>query len=149
MRGTIQGVGRRVFARRAFVGRVFAAGRVFVFGAVLAGAVGCGVSRNPRSPFIAQQDARINIEIVNHNFQNLEVHALWLGRRQRLGTVYGTQTEIYMLPWDTSQEIQIEFDILAVGKCITRQIWADPGDHLFVEVQSHINAVDCVGRAPD
>ena len=141
MRVTIAGVGRRAFDRR-----VFAAGQVLVLGAVLAGA-GCATASN--SPFIAQEDARINIEILNHNLQNVDVHALWLGRRQRLGTVFGSQTETFMLPWDTSQEIQIELDILAGGECITRQIWADPGDHLFLEVRSRINPLDCFRRAPD
>jgi len=131
MRGTIMGVGRRAFA----------AGRVLVLGVVLAGAgLGCSTRR---TPFISQADARLNIEIINHNFQDVTVFANWLGVRRRLGTVSGTRTANYMIPWDRSLELQLEVDMLASPGCITRPIWANPGDVIVLEVQSRINRLDC------
>ena len=61
--------------------------------------------------------------------------------------VLGINTETYMLPWDRGREIQLQLDILASGQCITRQIWADPGDHIFMEIESHIDPLDCVPNA--
>lgn len=124
------------------------AGRMAVLGVVLtAGSFGCGGSRAEGDPMISQGDARLNIEIRNNNLQNITVHVISLGRRQRLGMVFGTQTETYFLPWDRGREIQIELDMLAAGECFTRQIWADPGDHIFMEIESHIDPLDCVPNA--
>jgi hypothetical protein len=131
MRGMTMDVGKRALA----------AGRVLALGVVLAGAgLGCSTRR---TPFVSQEDARLNIEIINHNFQDVTVFANWSGVRKRLGTVSGTRTARYMLPWDRSLELQLELDMLASPGCITRPIWANPGDVIVLEVQSRINRLDC------
>ena len=112
------------------------AGRIAALGIVVAG-FGCAGGRD-RSPFIAQEDARINIEVINHGFQDATLHAIWSGRRVRLGTVTGTGTANFMLPWDRSLELRIEIDLLAGGECTTRPIWADPGDIILLEVQTYL-----------
>ena len=43
-----------------------------------------------------------------------------------------------MIPWDRSVELRIQIDVLAGGECTTRSIWADPGDHILLEVQSRL-----------
>ena len=88
---TMTGAGRRASA----------AGRIAVLCVVLTGA-GFGCSGGRGSPFVAQEDARINIEVINHGFQDVTLHALWSGQRRRLGTVSGTRTANFMLPWDRS-----------------------------------------------
>ncbi len=126
MHGTIAGVGRRASA----------AGRIAALSVVLASAgLGCAPST---CPFIAQGDARITIEVMNHAFQDATLHAVWSGRRVRLGRVIGTRTANYILPWDRSFEFRIEIDLLAGPDCLTRGIWADPGDIIVLEIQSDL-----------
>ena len=125
MRGIIAGVGRRASA----------AGRIAVLSVVLASA-GLGCAASARTPFIAQEDARIQIEVINHGFQDATLQAVWTGKRVRLGTVTGTRTANYILPWDRSLEFRIEIKLLAGPGCMTREIWADPGDIIVLEIQS-------------
>lgn len=115
--------------------------RLVVLGTVLTIASGCAA----KSPFISQEDARIVIEVINHNFQDATVHAHWTGKRQRLGTVTGTRTANFMIPWERPVELQLEIDLLAGGGCLTRPIWADPGDIILLEIQTRFNELDCVG----
>lgn len=118
--------------------------RVAVLAVMLTGAgFGCGASRT-QSPFVSQADARINIEVINHNFQDATLHAVWPGRRIRLGTVSGTRSANFMLPWDRSYELRIEIDMLAGSRCVTLPIWADPGDIIILEIQPRLQiGLDC------
>ena len=124
MHGTMTRAGRRASA----------AGRIAVLCVVLIGAgLGCA---STRSPFIAQEDARINIEVINHGFQDVTLHAIWSGQRVRLGRVSGTRTANFMLPWDWTVGLRIHIDELAGRECTTREIWANPGDIILLEIQS-------------
>lgn len=110
--------------------------QIAVLGIVLVGAgSGCTASR---SPFVAQSDARINIEVINRGFQDATLYALSFKGRLRLGTVTGTRTANYMLPWETSDILRIEIDLLAGGKCTTRPIMTDPGDIILLEINSRM-----------
>ena len=115
-------------------GRAFAIGRTAVLCMVLAGAsFGCGT---PRSPLRDPTQARIQIEVLNRNFQDATLHAIWLGNRRRLGTVIGITTAEYRLPWTSSEILQIEIDLLAGPECTTRGIVVNPGDIIMVEIDS-------------
>ena len=109
-------------------------GRITVFGILLASSgLGCGTTAN--TPFTAQEDARINIEVANHGFEDATLHVVAAGRRIRLGTATGATTANFMLPWEASLELYLEIDLLAGGNCTTRSIWVDPGDHILLEIQ--------------
>ena len=128
MHGTVTRAGRRASA----------AGRIAVLFVVLIGAgFGCSPSR---SPFVGQDGGRITIEVINHSFDDATLHATWPGQRRRLGTVTGTRTANYMLPWSHSALIRIEIRLLAGPGCTTRETWADPGDIILVEIQSGLRA---------
>ena len=117
--------------------RASAAGRIALLSVVLTGA-GFGCARSRPAPFTSQAEARINIEVINHGFDDITLHALWSGKRVRLGRVSGTRTGNFMLPWDWTEELRIRIDVLAGGECTTRGIWTDPGDHILLEVQSYL-----------
>jgi hypothetical protein len=114
-------------------GRAFATGRTAVLCMVLAG-TSFGCAATPRSPFVDPEDARIHIEVLNRNFLDATLHAIWPGGRRRLGTVIGITTAEYRLPWTFSEILQIEIDLLAGPGCITRGILANPGDIILVEI---------------
>ena len=122
--------------------RASAAGRVALLTAVLAGAgFGCATPRAP-SPFASPEDQRIVIEVINHGFLDATLHALWRGRRVRLGTITGTRSANFRLAWDENELLQIEIDLLAGSSCITEPISANPGDIIFFQIPSHLE----VGR---
>jgi hypothetical protein len=56
-------------------------------------------------------------------------------RASARGTVSGTRTDTFMLPWDLSFALQIEIDLLASVACTTPPIVADPGDMILVEIR--------------
>ena len=110
-----------------------AAGRMAVLWMVLAGATfGCAGSRE--SPFTNREDSTVRVQIDNRGFEDATVHAIWAGRRLRLGTVTATMSANYTLPVGSSVLLHFEIDLLAGPECITDQIWADPGDIIVLEV---------------
>lgn len=118
--------------------RASAAGRVALLTAVLAGAgFGCGLS-SPRSPFASPENQRIVIEVINHNFLDVTLHANYLGKRIRLGTIGGTRSANFRLAWDVTELLQIEINQLAGSSCITEPISADPGEIIFLEIPSRL-----------
>lgn len=89
----------------------------------------------------------IEIEVLNLNFNDATLHALRLGQRVRLGIVTGKQTEIFRLEWPISLPIQIEIKLLAGDRCVTRELTADPGDRLYLEIPLDLNSgALCVRR---
>ena len=126
-------------------GRASVVGRIAGFAIVLAvTGFGCA-GRGESSPFVSQADARIHIEVINTSFNDATLHVTWSGRRVRLGTISGTRTVDYMLPWDRSEQIQIEIDLLAGPECTTRPMWADPGDIIVLEITNQImRDPDCI-----
>ena len=115
-------------------GRAFATGRTAVLCMVLAAAsFGCSTQRSPLGD---PAEARIQIEVLNRNFQDATIHAIWPGNRRRLGTVIGITTAEYRLPWTFSAVLQIEIDLLAGLGCTTRGIIANPGDIIVVEIDA-------------
>jgi hypothetical protein len=61
-----------------------------------------------------------------------------------LGTVGGTLTVNYTLPWDRSLLLHFRIDLLAGPNCTTSQIWADPGDIIIVEVDPRLFGDNCL-----
>ena len=124
--------------------RASAAGRLALLTVVLAGAgFGCGTS-SPPSPFASPEDQRIVIEVINHNFLDVTLHALWGGRRIRLGTINGTQQASFRLAWHGNELLRLEIDQLAGEECVTDLISANPGEIIFLEIPSLLRVgLDC------
>ena len=79
-------------------------------------------------------------------FEDATVHAIWPGRRLRLGTVIGSMSATYTLQVDTSVLLHFKIALLAGPNCTTQQIWADPGDIILLEIDRRfINSFDCAG----
>jgi len=94
------------------------------------------------TPFGDPEDSRINFEVANRSFQQITLHVTWGGKRVRLGSVSGTRTSEFVIPWRQSEEIQVEIDVLAGPRlgpdCITRTIIANPGDHIYLEITNQL-----------
>jgi hypothetical protein len=94
------------------------------------------------TPFGDPEDSRINFEVANRSFQDITLHVTWSGKRVRLGSVSGTMTSNFVIPWSQSEDIQVEIDVFAgprVGsECITRPIVANPGDYIYLEITNQL-----------
>jgi len=89
-------------------------------------------------PFIrtAVAETEVRLHVQNLNFNDARLFAIGLGKRTRLGIVGGKQDAVFSIPWDHSEPIQIEIDILAGPKCTTGVLSVDPGDTLELQIQS-------------
>jgi len=108
--------------------------RIAVAAAALATA-GCA-SGNPQSagsPFSQDLAERreIKISVQNNNFSDATLWTLVRdGRRQRLGQVTGKSEAVFTVPWNFSEPMRIEFDLVAGPRCTTENLDVDPGDTL-------------------
>ncbi len=126
-------------------------GRVAVLCVLPVAAFGCRSNSGSESaaPFVSQGDGRITVEVENVGYYNATLYAVWPGRRRRLGTVTGTRTASFILPWDRSIEFRVEINLLAGPSCLTRQIWADPGDIIVLRLTNRImRDPDCLPISP-
>ena len=79
---------------------------------------------------------RIRVHVQNDNFSDARLYAIGRGLRKHLGVVTGKQLAVMDIPWDFSEPLRIEIDLLAGPKCTTRTINADPGDEIDLRIQS-------------
>lgn len=107
--------------------------------AVLANACASGSGSGSPNPFSQDPAERkeVEIRVVNLNFSDATVWALIQdGRRQRLGVVIGKREEVFVLPWTMSEDLRLEFDLLAGDRCYTERLRVDPGDRLELQIAS-------------
>ena len=83
---------------------------------------------------VAEHTIRIHVQ--NDNFMDARLYAVGTASRRPLGVVTGKQQAVLEIPWDFSEPLRIEIDLLAGPKCITRTINADPGDILDLRIES-------------
>ena len=113
--------------------------RVALAGALLA-ITGCASGGGPqeaRSPFSddLRERKEVRIHIQNHNFSDATVWVLTRGaQRKRLGVVTGKSDADFTVPWDFSQPMTMEFDLVAGPRCTTRPLEVDPGDVLELQI---------------
>lgn len=78
----------------------------------------------------------VRIEVLNLNFQDARLYALRDTERLSLGTVGGKQEGTFTLPWNMSQNLRIEINLLAGPTCTTEALPVQPGDILELQIQS-------------
>ena len=105
---------------------------------VVAGCATQGRTVERQDPFTreAVADQTIRVHVLNNNFMDARLYAIGLSSREQLGTVGGKQQATLAIPWDFSEPLRIEIDLLAGPKCTTRTIEADPGDIFDLTIES-------------
>jgi hypothetical protein len=104
-----------------------------IVGSACASGSGTGAG-NPFSQDAAERK-EIEIRVINLNFNDATVWALIQdGRRKRLGIVTGKREEVFVLPWTLSEDLRLEFDLLASDRCYTERMRVDPGDLLELQI---------------
>ena len=94
-------------------------------------------------------EGTIEIQILNRNFNDATVHAIRGGERLRLGIVIGKTSNTLRLEWPSARLLRLEIDLLAGRSCVTRELFVDPGEAIYLEIQPVLSSTDCVPtRAP-
>jgi len=111
--------------------------RLAVALSIVVSACASGSGSGAGNPFSQDPAERkeIQIRVINLNFSDATVWALIQdGRRQRLGIVTGKREEVFVLPWTLSEDLRLEFDLLASDRCLTERMRVDPGDLLELQI---------------
>jgi hypothetical protein len=109
-------------------------------------ATACSVTR-AGSPFEAsvEGDRTIRIEVRNFNFADATLYARRGSERIRMGVVTGKTDQTFNIPWSVSLPLQVEINLLAGDRCITRPRSVEPGEVILVQIQINMaNDPDCI-----
>lgn len=80
---------------------------------------------------------QIQIEVTNLNFSDATLWAHRGSMRVRLGVVTGKADGVFNLEWRTIDPLRLEVDLLALGRCVTREMIADPGDVILLQIDQN------------
>jgi hypothetical protein len=104
---------------------------------MLMAAAGCAaMGLGAQDPFAGDGERElVRIHVRNLNFSEANLWAVSPSGRRRLGTVTGKGDAVYTIPWNFSERLQIEIDLLAGPRCITDPLIVDPGDELQLQIE--------------
>ena len=113
---------------------------VLILAALALGCAAGGPRTEGTDPFSGDPGERgeLRIEVQNFNFSDARLYALVRDSERRLlGQVTGKGEETFTMRWTFPQPLRLEIDLLAGPKCVTREIMADPGDVLDLQIEEH------------
>ena len=108
-------------------------------------AAGCAARGGDGNPLPAPGlEDQVEIRIINNNFSDARMYAVRPGAREYIGMLTGKTEANYTLDWDISQTLAIEISLLAGGTCTTEELVVDPGEALFLSIDSALGTMrDC------
>jgi hypothetical protein len=83
----------------------------------------------------------IRIDILNRNFNDANVWAVYRAERVRLGTVTGKGDGSFRLPWRGTEPMYMEIDLVGGERCTTESLTIDEGDILYLEIQPELSTM--------
>ena len=111
--------------------------RAVLLTAVTVLAVGCAAGAgNETADITPGLVEEIEIRIINNNFSDARLYAVHPRGREYIGMLTGKTEANYTLDWDFSQTLSIEISLLAGGTCTTEELIVDPGEALFLSIDS-------------
>ena len=110
--------------------------RVLTLAAVLSLTACASAALGVEDPFRGEAALRpATIEILNNNFNDATVWAVFRAQRVRLGTVTGKTTSTFRLPArHTYEPVSMEIDLVGGDRCVTETLIVDEGDVLYLEI---------------
>ena len=133
----IDTLGRRIRRRPGVLPR-------WVLLALLAAFIsGCASGTGGESPFSREGETRVRLNVTNLNWADARLYAHRSSQRIPLGSVPGKGEKSFTLDWPMSYPLRIEFDLLAGGRCTTRELSVDPGDVIDLQIPSYIRGGAC------
>lgn len=82
------------------------------------------------------RETELRIQVRNSNFNAATIYAVRSGSRRRLGRVRGASDGDFRMPWEISDQIRFEVDLLASQSCVTRTVFAQPGESLLLVIDA-------------
>ncbi len=93
----------------------------------------------------AQGESTIRIEVQNLNFADATLFARRGSERIRMGVVTGKTDRSFDLPWTIAYPLQVEINLLAGDRCITRPRSVEPGEVVLLQIRINMdNDPDCI-----
>lgn len=102
--------------------------------------LGACASGRAQSPFGSERDS-VELQVQNDNFSDATLHAFRGGERIRIGIVTGHTGETFQIDWRFTMPLRVEIDLLAGGRCVTRPLQVDPGDELYLRIESQLGSM--------
>jgi hypothetical protein len=88
----------------------------------------------------------VRIDILNRNFNDASVWAVYRAERVRVGTVTGKSDGTFPLPWTGPEPVHMEIDLVGGERCVTEPLMVDEGDVLYLEIQPELSTMtECRG----
>ena len=102
----------------------------------LAGLSGCAGGTPASDPFGGGfgEPRPVRVEVVNNNFNDATIWAVYPADRVRLGTVSGKSQSNFNLRTRTAEPVYMEIDMVGGNRCVTDQLTVDEGDVLRLEI---------------
>ncbi|MSR36122.1 MAG: hypothetical protein EXR95_05680 [Gemmatimonadetes bacterium] len=100
-----------------------------------------GCAHTPGSDPFGAASRPIRVDILNRNFNDASVWAVYRAERVRLGTVTGKGDGSFQLPWRGAEPVYIEIDLVGGECCTTDALTVDEGDVLYLEIQLELSAM--------
>ena len=94
---------------------------------------GSGGVGNP-NPFEASNEL-VRIEVLNRDFAQATVRAIYTGTRRTLGRVSGHSSATFSLEWPFARPLRFEIGLLAGQNCVTRELNVQPGEVLELQIE--------------
>ena len=113
-----------------------------VLGIIVLSALVGGCAKNVASDPFGSPNRPIRIDILNRNFNDASVWALYRAERIKLGTVTGKSDGSFRLPWKGAEPVQMEIDLVGGQRCVTEALTVDEGDILYLEIQLELSQME-------
>ena len=113
-----------------------------VLGMIVLSALVGGCAKNAASDPYGGPNRPIRIDILNRNFNDASVWALYRAERIRLGTVTGKSDGSFRLPWRGAEPVVMEIDLVGGERCVTEALTVDEGDILYLEIQLELSLME-------
>lgn len=118
-------------------------GALLVFALSTLAVAGCASMSGGENPFAGgggggEGERSLLIEVQNLNFNDATLHAVSSGRRERMGRVSGKSNASFRIPWQSTQPLRIEIDLLAGSDYRTNAVSASPSDQIRLVIQADL-----------
>jgi hypothetical protein len=119
----------------------------FVAAVALAGCAGAGTGFNA----FRRRVEPPRLEVINNNFSDATIWAVFPATRIRLGTVTGKSTGRFQLsPEHLFEPVYLQIDMVGGARCTTDTLTLDEGDRIHLEIVRDLSArPECAGLLED
>ena len=100
---------------------------------------GTGGGSDPFSGRSVAAPQDIELRVRNLNFNDARLYAVSGGARRRLGQVNALSDQTLKIPWEFTDRLRIEIDLVTGPNCVTREFMVDPGEILELQIESRFD----------